>query len=270
MISCPWCGRQYEPSGDGRCPHCGTIPPPGEKRAEPSPSRTSEPEGGPAPASLLDFLLGPEGRGLPWERRREFGFWRGLALTIKAVLFSPVMAFRAVRRDGGWGGALGYALITGAAGLAVSGLLGAWARRPFSPLVYALWGPKGGQSLSVGMLLLVGVGGAPLLALLLPLGAGLGAQGCLRLFGYKGASFAATLRVTCYAAGSAAMLCAVPFCGTVIFFAWYAVLATTGVVMVGRVRLPAALGAVLLPPLAAVIALGFLLSALGNGPAGAS
>ena len=96
MIVCPWCGKEYEPAGDRRCPHCGTVPPPGEERAAPEPEPPPEAPTSadfPGPASLLDFLLGPEGLGLPWERRSEFGFWLGLGLTQKAVLLSPLAAF---------------------------------------------------------------------------------------------------------------------------------------------------------------------------------
>jgi len=219
---------------------------------------------------LFDFFFpGAEGGGLPWERRRGLGFWRGLWATLKTVLFSPLATFRAMRRTGGWKDPLLYALIIGSAAWAVSGSLDAllaYARHdPRDLLSLVLRALSGGDSepdLSIWTRLITALVKAPVLAVLLPLLAALGGQLCLRIFGGKRTGLALTFAVACYATASAAVLTLVPFCGGIIFFGWYAVVATIGLLCVHRVKVLHALGAVLLPPVAGALLGGALLVAL--------
>ena len=264
MINCPWCKNTYEPSASGRCPHCGTVPPPGEKEVAPAPGpepgSQADEEAPAGPANIFDFLLGPEGGGLPWERRSEFGPARALWLTLKIVLLSPLRAFRVMRRTGGWKEPLLYALAVGGAAWALSGILEALlaharggAYDVLSLFLRAL--SRGGESdASLRTRLVVALAKAPVLAVLLPALAALGGQLCLRLFGERRAALSLTFAVSCYATASAAVLTVVPFCGSFIFFGWYVVIATIGLLSVHRTRLLPAVVAALAPPLAAVLA----------------
>ena len=271
MIVCPWCHNPFEATSTGRCPHCGALPPAGES------PEIREPGGGARSAdsgaevrgrpSILEMLLGPEGAGLPWERRREYGFWRGLGLTVRTVLLSPVAAFRSMRRSGGLAGPLLYAFLLGTSALAAASLFreaaaGATlcaARDPFSLLM-----PE-----SPGLRLTLGLLTAPVLGLLLPVCAAIGSHLCLRLFGDRAATFEATWRTICYAAGSTAPLVVVPVCGSGIFLAWYVVAATAGLLLVHRVQMIKALAAAALPPVAVLIAIGVATAAVLAGAAAA-
>ncbi|MHC4915625.1 MAG: YIP1 family protein [Planctomycetota bacterium] len=264
MIVCPWCHNPFEPTSSGRCPHCGALPPKGESAEvqDPgAPGAAAEAGGGRGERrSLLDVLLGPEGTGLPWERRREYGFWRGLGLTVRMVLLSPIAAFRSMRRSGGLGGPLLYAAILCASALAAAALLreatagitSCAARNPFFTLM------PGSRALR----LTVGLLSAPVLGLLLPAGAALGSHLCLRLFGPRTAALETTWRTICYAAGSTAPLLVVPVCGSAFFFLWYVIAATAGLLLVYRMQMMKALGAAALPPIVVLTAVGIVLATL--------
>jgi hypothetical protein len=263
MNLCPWCRKGYEPSGDGRCPYCGTVPPEGETLAAAppdEPAATGAPRGFGA-RTLLDLLLGPEGTGLPWENRARWGAARGLALTLRALLFSPLRAFRVMRRDGGWGEPLVYALVVGGAACAMIGLRQALAggqaflllERLASPALEA--GPGGrGAVLGLPERLVLGLAWAPPTALLLPAAATLAAHPALKLSGCA-RPLGLTYRVVCYALASAAVLAVVPFCGLLLALGWYLALTTTGFLIAHRARFSQAVGAALVPPVAAGILL---------------
>src|ERR1041385_1594022 len=58
--------------------------------------------------------------GLPWEHRQERGFFNAFVETLVMVLTKPGEAFAVMKREGGLGGPLIYALIGGCIGGVVS------------------------------------------------------------------------------------------------------------------------------------------------------
>jgi hypothetical protein len=270
MINCPWCHTAYEPSRGAGCPHCGTLPPAGERQPEVGtpPREEARPRDPGTPRSILDVLLGPGGGGLPWERRRELGLFRAAWLTIRGVLFSPFRTFRAMRPGGGYREPLCFVLVVAAPCFALSALMGSGARRaapagtpdPWSMLMPA--GEPARTFLEVGL--------APLAALLFPVGAWLAAHLCLLLFRQPGAGAEATFRVTCYAAGSASLLALLPLCGSVLLVIWYLAAGTIGLVMVHRARVLPAFSALALPPAALLVVAGIVMSVLAAARTGAA
>jgi hypothetical protein len=268
MINCPWCHNPFEPSASGRCPHCGTIPPSGERGqaapAEPQSPTEADAEPGfnrGTARSIFDVLLGPEGGGLPWERRGEAGFWNGLWSTVRGILFSPLRSFRAMRRSGGYWESFSFALLMGAAAFGFAATLIGLSRHLTLPGIADPWWAVLPQE--AGARILAVVAAAVVLAALMPVLAALGAHACLRLFGVAGAGFEPTFRVFCYAIGGTSLLTALPLCGSVLFIVWYLIVATIGVVLVHRTSIPQAFGAVAVPPAAVLLVLGIVMSILG-------
>jgi uncharacterized membrane protein YjgN (DUF898 family) len=217
----------------------------------------------------MDLLLGPEGRGLPWERRPEFGFWKGLLATLKLVLLNPIMAFRAMHRDGRWGPPLVFALLVGTAAFVVVGLRQAIRGGPAFELLEWLSCPVPGAGthsspveIALPLRVTVSLLAAPLLALAPPLASALAAQLCLRLLGQRPGRLRLTAGVLLYAYTATALLCVVPVCGAPVFALWYGVVAAIGLAVVHRARPLAALAAALALPLAIMAALTALLLAL--------
>ena len=267
MIICPWCSKSFESTGDGRCPHCGAIPPSGEKQQVqeqpgPEPGQQQEPQQQPdrdfgqVPPSIFDLLLGPEGYGLPWEHRSRFGTWPALWATLKTVLFAPLRAFRVMQRNAGYRDPLLYALIVGGISMALAAVIssGAAARTPGSP-------PDAPRRI-----LIWGLSSAPFLALALPALAALGARLCLSFLGYRNTSFQTTFRVFCYALASSAALATLPCCGYVLFLGWYLATASCGLWLVHKTGPLQAAACVLLPLSTLLLLISLLAASLGNWP----
>ncbi len=262
MIDCPWCHNPFEPTGSARCPHCGTLPPAGERPQVVQNKPSEQPREAGAreqkPHSIFDVLLGPEGGGLPWERRGEYGFWRALGLTVRGVLFSPVRTFRSMNKSGGYRDPLIFAWLVCMPALMLSACLRAALRASAHAVAFDPWAlllpsaalPRFGAELGVSLAF----------AALLPVLAALGAHLCLRAFRTLDAGFEPTFRVICYAAGSTSLLAAIPMCGTVLVLAWYTVVATIGLWLIHRTRVLTALAAVGLPPAALIFVIGLALS----------
>jgi len=269
MINCPWCSKPFEPTESGRCPHCGTLPPAGEKpeAAEPGPARDDpgrQPQ--PGPRSIFDVLLGPEGGGLPWERRGDLGLLKGLWLTVRGVLTSPLRTYRAMRHSGGYLEPLSFALLVATPSFLLNALLHGAARRAAPVGAADPWALVMPADETVRLIVELGL--APVFALLLPLLGALGAHLCLRLFRQPGSGFEVTCRVLCYTLGAAAPLAIFPLCGTVLLVTAYLVLGTVGLVLTQRSRVLPAFGALAIPPALAMILLGMVMSAITVARAG--
>jgi hypothetical protein len=181
--------------------------------------------------------------GLPWERRQEFGFFPAFFETLKLVLLNPTLAFASMRREGGLGDPLLYALIGGSIGAAV-GLV--W------QLFFSSVGSLGERN-PVAALIGTGVGAVicivlvPLfLVLFLFIGAGI-LHLCLMLVGGANRSFETTFRVVSYSIGSTNPLAIVPFCGGMVAFFWNIVLECIGLAKAHETTTGKAVLAVLLP-----------------------
>lgn len=200
--------------------------------------------------------------GLPWDQRETKGLFSAFIETLQMVLSRPTEAFSAMKREGGLGEPLIYAMIGGSAGLIVYLIynfafqsLGVFASRP-NPVLH----------------LFVGVGGifllilAPVLVAISVFVSAAIFHLCLMLVGGAKQSFETTFRVVCFAEGSIQPLLVVPFCGGLIVGIWKIVLYCIGFARAHETDTGRAVLAVLLPVIlccAGALTIGIMFGALG-------
>src|SRR5215472_2598153 len=154
--------------------------------------------------------------GLPWEHRQERGFFNAFIETLTMVLTRPAEAFSVMKREGGLGEPLIYALIGGCVGGIVSFLfslgfqsIGLFADRNNSLAAMT------GMGIGFGAIILV-----PLfIVIALFVWSGL-AHVCLMIFGGANQPFETTFRVFAFTQGSAGPLQIIPLCGGLISGIW--------------------------------------------------
>jgi hypothetical protein len=157
-----------------------------------------------------------ERTGLPWEHRQERGFFNAFIETLTMVLTRPAEAFSVMKREGGLGEPLIYALIGGCLGGIVSAL--------FSLGLQSI-GLFADKNNSLAAMTGMGIGSAAII--LVPLGvviilfiwSGL-AHLCLMIFGGANKPFETTFRVFAFSEGSAGPLQIIPLCGGLISGIW--------------------------------------------------
>jgi len=186
-----------------------------------------------------------EGRpGLPWEHRQERGFFNAFIETLSMVLTRPAEAFSVMKREGGLGGPLIYALIGGCIGGIVS-------------FLFSL----GFQSLGMfkdqhnGLAAMAGMGiGSVAIVILLPLFVVIGlfigsavVHLCLMIVGGANQSFETTFRVLAFSQGSTGPLQVVPVCGGLISGVWALVCTCIGLARAHETDTGRAVAAVFLP-----------------------
>ncbi len=204
------------------------------------------PVGSPPPppsAAAVAVATSPRG-GLPWDERHTRGFFNAFAETLMMVLLRPSEAFTAMKREGGFGEPLIYAL-TGACSGAIVSLL-------FSFLLQSAGFSMGDRS---GFTFLAGLGiGSILFVVLVPFvilfGLFLGAavlHVCLMVVGGANQSFETTFRVVAFAHGSTGVLQMVPVCGGVIAGIWALVVQCIGLARAHETDTGRAVLATLLP-----------------------
>lgn len=169
-----------------------------------------QPGAAPAPTAVA-------GRpGLPWEHRHERGFFNAFIETLTMVLTRPAEAFSMMKREGGLGEPLIYALIGGCLGGIVSALfsLGFQSIGLFADKNNSL-AAMTGMGIGFGTIILV-----PLfIVIFLFIWSGL-AHLCLMIFGGANQSFETTFRVFAFTQGSAGPLQIIPLCGGLISGIW--------------------------------------------------
>ncbi len=199
--------------------------------------------------------------GLPWDQRGELGLFKAFIETLQIVLGRPADAFMAMKREGGLGEPLLYALIGGTLGTVANFVY----RFGLQAVVGgSSMGGSSGRFGAVGMLAMIIF--SPLLVLLvLFLTAGL-IHVCLMLVGGARQSFETTFRVVCFTAGSVNPLQVVPFCGGFVAGVWGLVLYCLGLARAHETDTGRAVLAVFLPLViccGGVILLAALLGGLG-------
>jgi len=154
--------------------------------------------------------------GLPWEHRQERGFFNAFIETLTMVLTRPAEAFNVMKREGGLGEPLIYALIGGCVGGIVSFLfsLGFHSIGLFADKNNSL-AAMTGMGIGCGMVILVPL----VIVIVLFIWSGL-AHLCLMMFGGANKPFEATFRVFAFSQGSAGPLQIIPVCGGVISGVW--------------------------------------------------
>jgi hypothetical protein len=195
--------------------------------------------------------------GLPWEHRQERGLFNAFIETLQMVLIRPVAAFTAMKREGGLGEPLLYAIIGGTLG-GVFGVVYNFALRSFTPIgdrhgaLAHLFGGLGWIFLLILTPLFVAIAVFVVSAIL---------HVCLMIVGGAKQSFETTFRVVCFAEGSAGPLLIIPFCGGFITGIWRLVLYCIGLAHAHETDTGRAVIAVLLPLI--VCCGGFLLLMFG-------
>jgi hypothetical protein len=140
--------------------------------------------------------------GLPWEHRRERGFFNAFIETLTMVLTRPSEAFSVMKREGGLGEPLIYALIGGCVGGIVSALfsLGFQSLGLFADKNNSL-AAMTGMGIGFGAIILV-----PLfIVIVLFIGSGI-VHLCLMIVGGAKQPFETTFRVIAFSQGSAGPL----------------------------------------------------------------
>jgi hypothetical protein len=182
--------------------------------------------------------------GLPWDDRQQKGFFSAFVETLQMVLTRPAEAFTAMKREGGFGEPLIYALIGGCAGGLVSFLfslalqsMGFFADRRTALTAFA------------GM----GVGSAVFIVLLpvfiviaLFIGSAI-LHLCLMIVGGAKQPFETTFRVFAFTQGSTGPLQMIPVCGGIISAVWAIVLNCIGLARAHETETGRAILAVFLP-----------------------
>ena len=163
--------------------------------------------------------------GLPWEHRQERGFFNAFVETLVMVLTKPGEAFAVMKREGGLGEPLIYALIGGCLGGIVSLLfsmglqsVGFFADR--HDMFGAMAGMGAGSAAFIVLIPLFVVIGLFIGSAIVHL--------CLMIVGGANQSFETTFRVLAFSQGSTGPLQMIPVCGGLISGVWALVCSCIG------------------------------------------
>ena len=203
--------------------------------------------------------------GLPWDDRQQRGVLRAFFDTLVMVLTKPTEAFTAMKREGGFGEPLIYAIIGGSVG----------------GVIYFLYDFLLGSAHMLGshenpMMQMMGGGIRPLFFIILvPLfvtiatfiGSGI-FHLCLMIVGGAKQPFETTFRVVCFAGGSANPLLVIPICGGLIGGIWKIVLYCIGFARAHETDTGRAVLAVVLPLIVCCGGIFALMMMLGLGAFG--
>ena len=195
--------------------------------------------------------------GLPWEHRQDRGFFNAFIETLVMVLTRPGEAFTIMKREGGLGEPLIYALIGGCLGGIVSLLfslglqsVGFFADRHDTFAAMAGMGGSAAFIILVPVFVVVGLFiGSAIVHL------------CLMIVGGANQSFETTFRVLAFSQGSTGPLQMIPVCGGMIAGVWALVCNCIGLARAHDTDTGRAVLAVLLPLI--VCCGGFLLLMFG-------
>ena len=226
------------------------------------------PPSAPPPPAILTTTPAPAGSetaptpsGLPWDERQTKGLLNAFIETLQMVLTKPVAAFTVMKRGGGLGEPLLYAVIGGTFG-GVFAVTYNFALRLFTPFgdrqgaVAHLFGGLGWIFLLVLTPLFVAIGMFIASAIL---------HVCLMIVGGAKQSFETTFRVVCFAEGSASPLLVIPFCGGFIVGIWKIVLYCIGLARAHETDTGRAVIAVLLPVIVCCGGIIFLIAMMFGG-----
>ena len=181
--------------------------------------------------------------GLPWEHRQERGFFNAFIETLVMVLTRPAEAFTVMKREGGLGEPLIYALIGGCLGGIVSILfslglqsVGLFADRHDT---FAAMAGMGGSAAFIILVPLFVIISLFILSAIIHL--------CLMIVGGANQSFETTFRVLAFSQGSTGPLQMIPVCGGLIAFVWWLVCNCIGLARAHDTDTGRAVLAVILP-----------------------
>src|ERR1051325_2145665 len=200
--------------------------------------------------------------GLPWEHRQERGFFNAFIETLTMVLSRPAEAFSVMKREGGLGEPLIYALIGGCVGGIVSALfslgfqsIGLFTDKNNSLAAMTGMGIGLGAIIAVPFIILIG----------LFVGSGI-IHLCLMIVGGANHPFETTFRVLAFSQGSAGPLQMIPLCGGLISGVWALVCDCIGLARAHETDTGRAVLAVFLPLIVCCgggLLLAFMFGAMG-------
>lgn len=211
----------------------------------------------------------PPRSGLPWDQRRQKGLFNAFIETLQMVLSKPTVAFNAMKREGGLGEPLIYAIIGGTFGM-IFAVIYNFVLRSF-PLLADRQAGLGHLISGLGWIALLIL--APVLVAIEAFIGSAIFHLCLMIMGGAKQSFEATFRVVCFAGGSINPLLVIPFCGGLIVGIWKIVLYCIGLAQAHETETGRATLAVLLPVIVCcggLIFLAVLIPALTFGLHGAT
>jgi len=184
-----------------------------------------------------------ERTGLPWEHRQERGFFNAFIETLTMVLTRPAEAFSVMKREGGLGEPLIYALIGGCLGGIVSALfsLGFQSIGLFTDKNNS-FAAMTGMGIGVGAIILVPLG----IVIVLFIWSAI-VHLCLMIVGGANQPFETTFRVVAFTQGSIGPLQIIPLCGGLISLVWAIVCYCVGLARAHETDTGRAVLAVLLP-----------------------
>ena len=201
--------------------------------------------------------------GLPWDHRQERGFFNAFIETLVMVLTKPGEAFTAMKREGGLGEPLIYALIGGCVGGVVSFLfsLGLQSFGFFADRHNTFAAMAG---MGIGSVLFVVL--IPLfIVIVLFIGSAI-VHLCLMIVGGANQSFETTFRVLAFSQGSTGPLQMIPVCGGMIAGVWALVCNCIGLARAHETDTGRAVLAVFLPLIVCCgggLLIAFMFGALG-------
>ena len=215
----------------------------------------------PAPAVAGAAMPVPRS-GLAWDARRAKGFFSAFIETLQMVLSRPTEAFTIMRREGGLGEPLLYAMIGGTFGAVFDFLY----RFAFRSLIFfpTRHGPF--DQLLSGFGAIAGVILAPLGVLIIIFIVAAILHVCLMVVGGANQTFETTFRVVCFTIGSVNPLLVIPLCGGLIVFVWGIALYIIGLARAHETDTGRTALAVFLPLIVCcggLIALGIMLGGIG-------
>lgn len=155
--------------------------------------------------------------GLPWDDRRQKGFFSAFIETLQMVLTRPSEAFTVMKREGGFGEPLLYGVIGGSVGAIVAFLFSILFRSfgMFADQRNPLNAMAGMGIGSIGFLILAPLG----IVIVLFIGAAI-VHLCLMIVGGANQPFETTFRVLAFTQGSTGVLQLIPVCGGLIACVW--------------------------------------------------
>ena len=207
-----------------------------------------------APGTPLSSIEGESvpRQGLPWDDREKLGFVNAFTETVKLILMEPVKAFLMMKREGGLGGPLLFAIASGWIGGAAALVynftwqtilhhsMGTHSMPAGMPAIFS---GEGLTAITLGAMLI-------LLPVILTVGIFIGSgitHLCLMLVGGAKQPFETTFRVACFSIGATGLLQLLPLCGGYAYAIWNLVAQCIGISKAHEIPTGKAVTAVLLP-----------------------
>ena len=183
----------------------------------PAAGAAAPPPQGPSPGALPATTAAAARSGLPWDDRQQKGFVSAFIETLQMVLTRPAEAFTVMRREGGFGEPLIYAVIGAGIGAIVQFLL-SFALQSLGLFANHrnAFGVMGGMGIgSIAFIIIV--------PFAIVIGLFIGAaiiHLCLMLVGGANQPFETTFRVLAFSQGSTGPLQMIPVCGGIVAGVW--------------------------------------------------